>query len=316
MIDFDKLQVVAIDENGKYGKYEIGPVARGFGNTLVNPLRRVLLSSITGSGITCVKFAGAKHEFTTLKGVSEDVLDIVMAIKKMPVTCKSDAPQTLKLNAKKAGVVKASDFEPNAEVEIIDPDYEIATLSDDKSKLELEVTVERGVGYKLADEAVRKKIGSIPLDANFSPVERVKYSVIDARVGRRTDFDKVVLEIHTDGSEKPGDCLTEAVEILVKMYATLGRESELVKRILENRDEAIAKVVEVEEVELPDMSIEEIGLSSRALNSLRNAGIKTTSQLTQMTIKDVESLEGLGKKSIEDIEKSLAKQGLGLKELN
>lgn len=315
MVDFDKLQLTVLEEKNNFGKYEIGPVARGFGNTLVNPLRRVLLSSITGTGITSVKIGGVKHEFSTLKGLEQDVLDIVLNIKNLPVSSKSDEPQKLVLKTKGKKVVTASDFEKSGSVEIIDPDFVVATLADDKQKLDLEITIEKGTGYKQADDSVRRKIGVIPLDTNFSPVKRVKFEVVDTRVGRRTDYDKVILEIHTDGSERPGDCLTEATEVLVKMYAALSRESELVARILENKDVAVeVKEEEIEEIELPEMSIEDLRLPSRALNSLMAAGIETTSQLTEMTIKDVEALEGLGKKSVEDIEKSLAKQGLGLKE--
>ncbi len=315
MVDFNKLQLTVLEENNKFGKYEIGPVARGFGSTLVNPLRRVLLSSITGTGVVSVKIGGVKHEFSTLKGLEQDLLDIVLNIKNLPVSCKSEEPQTLKLSVSGKRVVTAADFEKSHEVDVVDPDFVVATLADDKSKLDLEVVVERGTGYKAADDSARKKIGVVPLDVNYSPVERVKFEIMDTRVGRRTDFDKVLLEIYTDGSEKPGDCLTEATEILVKMYAALSRESELVARILENKDVAVeVKEVEVEETELPEMSIDDLRLPSRALNSLKGAGIETTSQLTMMTMKDVEALEGLGKKSVEDIEKALAKQGLGLKD--
>lgn len=310
MVDFAKLQIKVLEETDTFGRYEIGPVAKGFGQTIANPLRRTLLSSVEGSGITSIKIAGVKHEFSSLKGLSEDILQVVLRVKGLRLACHSDEPQVLRLSVKGPGEVTAKDLEENSSVEIINPKHVIATLADDKSKLDMEITVERGIGYKLADDSLRKKIGMIPMDANFSPVKRVKFEVVDTRVGQRTDFDKVIMEVYTDGTVKSGDCMTQATETLVKVYAKLAGESEAVKKILETK--GAEEVIEAEVEEVPtDISIEEIDLPVRALNSLRNAGITSTSQLEEMTAKDAEAIEGLGKKSIEDIEKALAKQGLG-----
>lgn len=310
MVDFANLQVKVLEENDTFGRYEIGPVAKGFGQTIANPLRRTLLSSVEGTGITSIKIGGVKHEFSSLKGLSEDILQVVLNVKGLRVASHTAEPQVLTLSAKGPGQVLAKDIEKNSNVDIINPDHVIATLADSKSKLDLEITVEKGIGYRLADDSLRKKIGTIPMDANFSPVKRVKFEVADTRVGQRTDFDKVIMEVFTDGTVKSGDCMTMATETLVKVYAKLAGESEAVKRIVENKGVEEKKEVEVEEVST-DLSIEEIDLPVRALNSLRNAGITSTSQLVEMTAKDAEAIEGLGKKSIEDIEKALAKQGLG-----
>ena len=310
MVNFDKLQVKVLEETDVFGRYEIGPVAKGFGQTITNPLRRTLLSSIEGSAVTSIRIAGVKHEFSSLKGLSEDILQVVLNVKGLKIVCHSDEPQIVKLSAKGPGEITAKDFEPNSEVEMIDPEYVIATLADSKSKLEMEMTVEKGIGYKPADDLLRKKIGTIPVNVNFSPVKRVKFEVVDTRVGQRTDFDKAIMEIHSDGTVSPGDCMTQATEILVKVYAKLAGESETIARILENKGVEETVEEEVEEV-TTDLSIGEIDLPVRALNSLRNAGITSTSQLVEMTAKDAEAIEGLGKKSIEDVEKALAKRGLG-----
>lgn len=315
MVDFNKLKVTVLEETKDYGKFEIGPMARGFGHTLANPLRRVMLSSLEGSAVTGVKIAGVKHEFTTLKGMKEDVLQTVLNLKEMRVACFSDEPKVLTLSAKGKGEVKAGDLKLPGDVEIIDPDFVIATLADDKSKLELEVTVEKGIGYRGADDATRKDLGYLPLDANFSPVERVKFEIAETRVGRRTDLDKVILEVYTDGSVKPERTVTEACEILVNLYATLAGESEVVTRIIERKESGISEEDEQEAAdEVPQLKVDEIDLPARALNSLKGAGIEMVSDLVMMSTKEVEALEGLGKKSVEDIEKALAKQGLGLKE--
>lgn len=312
MIEFDLLQVNVLEENDKYGKYEIGPIARGFGYTLVNPLRRVLLSSIEGAAVTRVKIAGAKHEFATLKGMREDVLNLILNLKDLKIKSHSSEPQIIRLSAKGQGEVKAGDLELTSEVEIIDPEHVLANLADEKSTLNMELTVEKGVGYKPADDSVRSKIGVLPIDASFSPVERVKFEVAETRVGRRTDFDKVILEIFTDGTATPSASLTSAAEMLVKMYASLAGESDVVKRILEK---PTVEVIEEEEPEeaVPEIRTEELGLAARALNSLKNAGIEYAGQLIQLSHKEVLAFEGLGEKSVENIERALAKQGLGLR---
>lgn len=312
MIEFDLLQVNVLEENDKYGRYEIGPIARGFGHTLVNPLRRVLLSSIEGAAVTKVKIAGVKHEFATLKGMKEDVLNLILNIKGLKIKSHSSEPQVIKLSAKGPGEVKAKDLELTSEIEIIDPNYVLANLADEKSKLEVELTVEKGVGYQPANDSVRGKIGALPVDASFSPVERVKYEVAETRVGRRTDFDKVILEIFTDGTVTPASSLKDAAEMLVKMYATLAGESDMVKRILEKPAGRVVKEEEPEET-VPEIRVEELGLAARALNSLKSAGIEYASQLIQLSHKEMLAFEGLGDKSVENIERALAKQGLGLR---
>lgn len=311
MIEFDLLQVNVLEESDKYGKYEIGPIARGFGQTLVNPLRRVLLSSIEGAAVTKVKIAGVKHEFSTVKGMKEDVLHLILNIKDLKIKSHSSEPQVIKLSAKGPKVVKAKDLELTSEVEIIDPEHVLANLADAKSKLEMELTVEKGVGYRPADDSVRSKIGVLPVDASFSPIERVKFEAAEARVGRRTDFDKVLLEIFTDGTVNPTSSLTSAAEMLVKMYATLAGESDVVKKLLEKPE--VEAVKEEEEEVVPEMKIEELGLAARALNSLKGAGIEYVNQLVQLSNKEVLAFEGLGEKSVENIERALAKQGLGLR---
>jgi len=313
MIEFDKLQFKVVEESKGYGKFEIGPLPRGFGHTFANPLRRTLLSSLSGSGFTGVKINGVKHEFATIEGVSEEVLQIMLNLKELNLRSHSANPVVLKLTASGKGEVKASDFEPNAEIEIGNPDHVVANLSDG-AKLDLEATVENGVGYVLADSENRSTVGQIPMDTNFSPVRRVKFDIVAARVGRRTDFDKAIVEIFVNDLYSPSESLQEAAEILVKMYAKVLGESEVVQRILENSTAEEVEEEENVEEEVADISVDDLGLSARALNSLKNSGVSGTKTLIEMTKDELEALDGMGKKSLDDVEKALAKQGLGLKD--
>jgi len=293
---------------GNYGEFVLEPLERGFGVTLGNPLRRVLLSSIPGTAVTSVYIEDALHEFQTLPGVREDVVQIVLNLKELVVKFLDPDVETvtLRLRAEGPKEVTAADLEVPPDAEIVNPDLHIATLGEN-GRLVMEIRVDRGVGYVPAEQHnIKDRINSIPVDALFSPVRRVAYHIENTRLGRRTDLDKLTLRIWTDGSITPQAALAEAVKILkaqLGFFAPLEEEAE----------EAPAEAEEPAAAE-ERMPLEELGLSTRVLHNLKEEGIHTVEDLLALSLRDLKKIPGIGERSVEEIKAALAQRGLALKE--
>ena len=293
-----------------YGKFIAEPFERGFGITLGNSLRRVLLSSIPGSAITAVKIEGVLHEFSTIPDVKEDVTDIILNIKKIKLKLKVPYPITLKLNKTGPGVIKAGDIEPNINVEILNPEQHIATL-DKKGKIEMEMIVKWGRGFVPAEKNIEESlpIGWIPIDAIFSPIIKVNFTVEDARVGFESNYDRLILEIYTDGSISPEEALVEAAKILRDQLLLFTKEEfEPIEREKE-------EVVDDQWQKIRDYllrSVDELELSVRAQHCLENADIRIIAELVQKTEQDLLKTKNFGRKSLNELKQVLANLGLHL----
>jgi DNA-directed RNA polymerase subunit alpha len=301
MIGLDQFKVTRIEEKSDYGVFEIGPLPRGYGYTISNSLRRMLSSSIKGAAITGIKITGVKHEYTTLNGLQEDVISLVLKLKDLAIKLDGEDKAVIKLNVKgkKNGIttITASDFELPSSVEIINKDMEIATLTSDVN-LEIEAYVESGMGYAYPDEAKREEVGVIPLDAIFSPVRRVKVEVGQSRVGQFTDLDQVRLEIYTNGAKTPTEALLSAVEtydqIANRLVDLLGGDSSKLDAQMNVEQEA----AQVEEVRVP---ISELGLTTRLNNALLNTGITNLADISKYSKDEVAGFRGMGKKSLTEL---------------
>ncbi|MFH1244480.1 MAG: DNA-directed RNA polymerase subunit alpha [bacterium] len=288
--------IKTIEEKDNFGIFAIEPLLTGFGHTLGNSLRRVLLSSFRGAAITQVKVEGVTHKFSTLAGLSEDMIELILNLKSIKVAYEGDEPVIAKLNVKGAKTVHASDINAPATVKIVNGDLVIANLSKD-AKLDLELTIATGYGYSPAEDRPTTTIGTMVLDAIFSPVERVSYKVESTRVGRRTDFDKIVLEIHTDGSCLPSVVLKEAAKILVAAF------SQIVEPVTVVSDEGDVSGT-------TNISIDDLGLPTRIGNALKNSGYKTANELADASDKDLKNVKNLGGKSLGLVDEALEAKGL------
>lgn len=293
--------------DSKYGKFVVEPFERGWGITVGNALRRVLLSSLQGAAAVSVRFEGVQHEFSTLEGVKEDVAEIILNLKQLRVKLLSDEDATLRLDISGEGEVRAEHFEPNPDIQILNPDLHIATLSKNGS-LTLEVRISDGRGYVISDELKREDdpIGVIPIDANFSPVTKVSYEVSDTRVGQRTDFNRLEMEVWTDGSIDPEDAMAYAAKLLVDhLEMFINFEGDL---------EAAEEVVKDEEKErirqLLKMRVDELELSVRSSNCLRCANIHTIADLVRNQESEMLKYKNFGRKSLIELNEVLSNMGL------
>ena len=294
-----------------YAKFFAEPFETGYGHTVGNSLRRVLLSSLEGAAITSLKVEGAMHEFATIEGVTEDVTDIVLNLKKIKFKAHTRDEQVLMLSANKEGAVTAADIQLNQNVELVNPDQHICTL-DKKRKFEMELTVKIGRGFCPSDENKKpgQAIGVVAIDSIFSPVTRVRYAVEAARVGNRTDYDRLVLEIWTDGRITPDDALTQASAILahhLDVFVGYDKNAVEFEEAADKQDDEKAKLKK-----LLNMSVNEIELSVRAANCLNNANITTVGQLAQKTEAEMLKYRNFGKKSLNEIKDKLAQLQLSL----
>ncbi len=304
----------------RYGRFFIEPFERGFGTTIGNSLRRVLLSSLEGSAVTSIKVAGADHEFTSMEGVMEDVTEIVLNVKSLVLRLQSEGPKTMKVSAKKAGVVTAADIVADPAIEVINKDTVLATLTEDIN-FEMEMVVESGRGYMPASERIaaadrfEQEIGRIVIDAVYSPVTRVRYTTEDTRVGQRTNYDRLILEIWTDGTVTPEMALVEAAKILRKhinpfiQYFELGEETIAEEITVEEVSE---EGVDEELLKKLDIPLRELELSVRAGNCLESVKVETVGQLVEMTEADLLKIRSFGKTSLREIKRKLADIGLSL----
>jgi DNA-directed RNA polymerase subunit alpha len=301
----------------KYGEFVVEPLPRGYGVTLGNPLRRVLLSSIPGTAVTSVYIEDVLHEFSTIPGVTEDVMQIILNLKDLVVKLHDEDPVTLTLRKETAGPVTASDFDVPLGAEVVNPELHIATLGKG-GKLVMEVRVEHGVGYVPAEiHGTKDRINSIPVDAVFTPVRRVAYRVEDTRVGQKTDLDRLVLRVWTDGSVDPRFALDEAVEILrgqLNVFSGDVAELEPAKVPVMTIPTMSSGESSPAMSEPVQMSLESLDLSSRVLHSLQEEGIDSVNALLALSERDLKKVGGVGEKSLEEITERLAARGLNLKE--
>lgn len=312
MLEMEKPRIERVeqDPSTNYGKFVIEPLERGYGTTLGNALRRVLLSSLPGAAVTSIKIDGVLHEFSTIPGVLEDTTELILNIKQMILRYDGNERKIIRIEQKGKKDVCAGDLEPDAEVEVLNPELHIASLDVD-GVLEIEMTVERGRGYVGADQQPHKNddiVGLLPIDSIFTPVTKVNYTVDNARVGKRTDFDKLVLEVWTNGSIKPEEAISFSAQILIQ-YLSLFTEIDdtyaEVEILVEKEEEKKDKVLE--------MSIEELELSVRASNGLKRANINTVGDLIEKTREEMSKIRNLGQKSLEEIERRLNEMGFTFK---
>ena len=313
MIKFEKpiFKVAEYVESRNYGKFEIEPLERGFGTTLGNALRRVMLSSLPGDAITSVHIDGVLHEFQTIYGVIEDVTGIILNLKSVVVKNHTNEPKTIKLNVSREGVVTAADIEKDADIEIVNPEQEIATIVKG-GKINMEMTVSSGRGYVRA-EANKKllgdvKLNTIAMDSNFSPIERVNYEVEGARVGQDDSYDKLTMEVWTNGSMKPEEAVALASRIIIEHFEILTKLDEIADEtglMKQNVDDSKTKALE--------MSIDELEFSVRAYNCLKRANINTLQDLTEKSENEMMKIRNLGKKSLKEVIDKVKEMGFSFR---
>lgn len=305
MMELETPQIEPVEEFGTSAKYEAGPLPAGYGVTLGNALRRVLLSSLEGAAVTSIQIRDVYHEFTSIPGVKEDVTQIVLNVKKLRLRSFAAHPVQLRLVKSGAGPVTAADVAESADVEIINPELVLMTLDSDDVTIDMDLTVERGVGYLTAERSEALPIGVIPVDAIFTPVRKVNYSVENTRVGQMTNYDKLTLEIETDGTIDPQDALAHAASVLMgqfQVFANVGAAPVAI-------DRTVAAVPQLPP-NLLDMPIEELDLPMRAYNSLKRNNIVKVGQLLQLSDEDLLRMRNFGKKSLDEMRERLRMRGL------
>ena len=304
MIELESPQIEPVEELASYAKYEASPLPAGYGVTIGNALRRVLLSSLEGAAVTSIQVRDVYHEFSTIPGVKEDVTAIVLNIKKLRLKSYAPHPVQLKLVKSGAGRVTAADITETADVEIVNPELELMTLDSDDVTVEMDLTVERGVGYLAAERTEQLPIGVIPVDAIFSPVRKVNYWVENTRVGQMTNYDKLTIEIETDGTMSPEEALSRAAEVLVgqfSLFTTTGKSLVGVERGITGAPALPPNML--------DMPIEELDLPMRAYNSLKRNNIVKVGQLLQLQDEDLLRMRNFGKKSLDEMKERLRMRG-------
>lgn len=311
MIEIEKpiIETVEISDDAKYGKFVVEPLERGYGTTLGNSLRRILLSSLPGAAVTSIQIDGVLHEFSTIEGVVEDVTTIILNLKKLALKIYSDEEKTLEIDMSGAGVVTAADINHDSDVEILNPDLYIAELAAN-GKLRMRLTAKNGRGYTVADDNKREDqpIGVIPIDSIYTPVSKVSYFVENTRIGQSADYDKLTLEVWTDGSIGPKEAISLAAKIMMEhlnIFVNLTDEAQHAEIMVEKEEDQKEKVLE--------MTIEELDLSVRSYNCLKRAGINTVQELANKTEEDMMKVRNLGRKSLEEVKAKLDELGLSLR---
>lgn len=311
MIEIEKprIETVEISEDSKFGKFVVEPLERGYGTTLGNSLRRILLSSLPGAAVKNIEIEGVLHEFSAIENVVEDVTSIIMNIKKLALKIYSDEDKTLEIDVKDEGVVTAKDIMHDSDVEILNPDLKIATVSKG-GHLKMRLIANAGRGYTLAEENNTSDlpIGVIPVDSIYTPVERVNYQVENTRVGQSTNFDKLTLDVWTDGSITPQEAISLGAKIMTEhlnIFVDLTDEAQNAEIMIEKEEDHKEKVLE--------MSIEELDLSVRSYNCLKRAGINSVQELADKSEADMMKVRNLGRKSLEEVKFKLEDLGLGLR---
>lgn len=309
MIEMDKPKLECVVSTANYGKFVVEPLERGFGTTLGNSMRRVLLSSLPGVAASSIRIDGVLHEFSTIEGVREDVTEIILNLKQLICKLHSEEPKKVIIDAVGPCEVKAGDILPDAEVEIINPDLHIATI-DANGRLHMEIVLRHGRGYVVSDRNKRPDmpIGEIAIDSIFTPITKVNFTVENTRVGQITDFDKLTLELWTDGSIQPEEAASLAAKILTEhllLFINLTEHVQDVEILKEKDDKKKEKILE--------MNIEDLDLSVRSYNCLKRAGINTVEELVQRDEDEMMKVRNLGRKSLEEVQQKLAQLGLSLR---
>ena len=309
MIEMDKPKLECVVSTASYGKFVVEPLERGFGTTLGNSMRRVLLSSLPGVAASSIRIDGVLHEFSTIEGVKEDVTEIILNLKQLICKLHTEEPKKVIIDALGPCEVKAGDILPDAEVEIINPDLHIATI-DANGRLHMEIVLRHGRGYVVSDRNKRPDmpIGEIAIDSIFTPITKVNFTVENTRVGQITDFDKLTLEIWTDGSIQPEEAASLAAKILTEhllLFINLTEHVQDVEILKEKDDKKKEKILE--------MNIEDLDLSVRSYNCLKRAGINTVEELVQRDEDEMMKVRNLGRKSLEEVQQKLAQLGLSLR---
>ncbi len=308
-IEKPKVECVDISPDNSYGKFVVEPLERGYGTTLGNSLRRILLSSLPGVAVNSVKIDGILHEFSTIPGVKEDVTEIILNIKKLAVKLHADGPKTIYINHEGVGEVCARDIKCDSDVEIINGDLHIAELNED-AKLFMEIVIDKGRGYVPADrnrQLMQPVIGVIPVDSIYTPVMKVNYTVENTRVGQITDYDKLTLEVWTDGTINPPDAVSLGAKVLnehLNLFIDLSESAKNAEIMIQKEESKKEKVLET--------TIEELDLSVRSYNCLKRAGINTVQDLTNRSENDMMKVRNLGRKSLEEVIAKLDSMGLSL----
>ena len=309
MIEFEKPNITKVDESTNYGKFVVEPLERGYGTTLGNSLRRILLSSLPGAAISSIQIDGVLHEFSTIDGVLEDVTQIILNIKKLALKMNTDEDKNIEIDVNGPAKVTAADIVADPEVEVLNPEQYICTVADG-GHFHVRMTVKKGRGYVAADQnkSDDMPIGVLPIDSIFTPISRVNYQVESTRVGRRNDFDKLTLDVWTNGSISPREAISLAAKILTEhldIFVNLTDEAKNAEIMVEKEETHKEKMLE--------MTIEELDLSVRSYNCLKRAGINTVQELTNKTEADMMKVRNLGRKSLEEVKNKLADLGLGLR---
>lgn len=312
MIEFEKPNIHKVEETDNYGKFVVEPLERGYGTTLGNSLRRVLIASLPGAAITSMQIDGVLHEFSTVEGVTEDVTQIILNLKKVSLKLDSEDQKNLELDVKGPAEVTASDIQGDNEVTILNPDLHIATVADG-AELHINLTADKGRGYLSANDNKARMddlaIGVLPIDSIYTPIERVNYTVENARVGQRNDYDKLTLDVWTDGSLTPTEAVSLGAKILTEhlaMFVDLTETAQNAQVMVEKEETHKEKMLE--------MTIEELDLSVRSYNCLKRAGINTVKELTDRTVSDMMNVRNLGQKSLEEIKLKLNDLGVSFRQ--
>ena len=308
-IEKPKVDIVELGEDYRYGKFVVEPLERGYGITIGNALRRILLSSLPGVAVNSIKIDGVLHEFSTVPGVKEDVTEIILTLKELSATIDGEGSRTLKIQAQGPCTVTGADIICPPDVEVLNKDLVIATL-DDNAKLNMDINIDKGRGYVPAEENKTENmpIGVLPVDSIYTPVQKVSYHVENTRVGQKSDYDKLTLEVWTNGSINPQEGISLAAKVLVEhlnLFIDLTEHVSNVEIMVEKEEDQKEKVLE--------MTIEELDLSVRSYNCLKRAGINTVEELANKSEDDMMKVRNLGKKSLEEVIQKLEELGLGLK---
>ncbi|OWP36334.1 DNA-directed RNA polymerase subunit alpha [Limosilactobacillus fermentum] len=312
MIEFEKPNIHKVEETDNYGKFVVEPLERGYGTTLGNSLRRVMLASLPGAAITSIQIDGVLHEFSTVQGVTEDVTQIILNLKQVALKIDSEDAKDLEIDVKGPAEVTAADIQGDGDVTILNSDLHIATVSDG-AELHVKMTADKGRGYSSADDNKTRMeglaIGVLPIDSIYTPIERVNYTVENTRVGQSNDYDKLILDVWTNGSLTPTEAISLAAKILTEhltMFVNLTEEAQATQVMVEREETHQEKVL--------DKTIEELDLSVRSYNCLKRADIQTVKDLTERTEADMMKVRNLGTKSLDEIKLKLAELGVGFRQ--
>lgn len=311
MIEFEKPNIHKVEETDNYGKFVVEPLERGYGTTLGNSLRRVMLASLPGAAITSINIDGVLHEFSTVEGVTEDVTQIILNLKKVSLRIDSEDAKNLELDVKGPAEVTAGDIQGDGDVTVLNPDLHIATVADG-AELHIQMTADKGRGYSSADDNKARMdlaIGVLPIDSIYTPIERVNYTVENTRVGQNNDYDKLTLDVWTNGSLTPTEAVSLAAKILTShltMFVNLTEEAQSAQVMVEREESHQEKVL--------DKTIEELDLSVRSYNCLKRADIQTVKDLTERTEADMMKVRNLGQKSLDEIKIKLNDLGVGFRQ--